>query len=412
MGKRGSSQVDWAISLAVFLLYIAWFFVFVTPVSERAELTNLIPLIENQLLEDISWDVFKAPMIITSNTTLIDEPLIVEFPFDIENFYLDGEYWILDRGNIIFLNNLSEEENTFWIVDSDESYSLPFVMNDLESNSEFSSTTDFKSYFYDSLLYKTDYPTQKIKGISYELNSISLDSSNNSFTNKLIVSIYKLNNQAINHTSYVFAKNQRVYTYIDVNVEGDYVFKMSFDLFKYLNYFTDNLHTGAFNYSQNENFTYSGDVLSIYSPDDVMTLILGKESVITLYHTNSSNLQLDVEIPFSSDTFYKLIFHENLDEIEKFISPYSSKFGMFEGVGGSSLEKIAILNQSDYETLKYNYDYPEDRDFSIMLSNSTTTLLDKGPIHPVVNIYSKESTQWVLDRLAEKNKLNLIIKTW
>ncbi|MBC8444206.1 hypothetical protein H8D83_01335 [Candidatus Woesearchaeota archaeon] len=412
MNKRGISQVDWAISLAVFLLYIAWFFVFVTPVSERAELTNLIPLVEDRLLEDISWSVYKAPMIITSNTTLINEPLIVEFPFDIENFYLDGKYWILDRGNLIFLDNLSEEENTFWIVDSDESYSLPFVMNDLEPNSEFSSTTGFKAYFYNSMFYKADYPTQKINGVSYNLNSVSLDVTTNSFTSTPITSIYKVINQAINHTSYIFAKNQKVYNYIDLNVEGNYIFELSFDLFKYSNYFTDNLYMGVFNYSQNETFEYSGDILSLYSSNSVLTLILGEESEIILHHTNSSNLQLTVEIPFSSNTFYNLIFHEDLDDREDFIVPYSAKFGMFEGEEGISLEKLLILNQSDYKTLKSDYNYPKDKDFSIELSNSTTTLFNKGPVPPVTNIYSKETTQWMLDKLSGKTKLNLIIKTW
>ena len=412
MNKRGISQVDWAISLAVFLLYIAWFFVFVTPVSERAELTNLIPLVEDRLLEDISWSVYKAPMIITSNTTLINEPLIVEFPFDIENFYLDGKYWILDRGNLIFLDNLSEEENTFWIVDSDESYSLPFVMNDLEPNSEFSSTTGFKAYFYNSMFYKADYPTQKINGVSYNLNSVSLDVTTNSFTSTPITSIYKVINQAINHTSYIFAKNQKVYNYIDLNVEGNYIFELSFDLFKYSNYFTDNLYMGVFNYSQNETFEYSGDILSLYSSNSVLTLILGEESEIILHHTNSSNLQLTVEIPFSSNTFYNLIFHEDLDDREDFIVPYSAKFGMFEGEEGISLEKLLILNQSDYKTLKSDYNYPKDKDFSIELSNSTTTLFNKGPVPPVTNIYSKETTHWMLDKLSGKTKLNLIIKTW
>ncbi len=412
MGKRGSSQVDWAISLAVFLLYIAWFFIFVTPVSERAELTNLIPLVEDRLLEDISWKVYGAPMIITSNINSTYEPIISGFPFDITNFYLNNDYWVLDRGNLIFLSDLSGGLNTFWIVDSDETYSLPFVLNDLNSNSEFSSTMGFKAYFHNSMLYKTDYPTQKINSVSYELNDVSLDVSKNSFTDTPIVSIYKIEGQSINHTSYVFAQNQKVYNYIDVNIEGEYVFKISFDLFKYSNYFTDNLYTGTFNYSQNENITYSGDFLNLYSSSDVVTLIFEEESVITLHHTNSSNLQLDVELPFSSDTFYKLIFHSDLIEGEDFISPYSTEFGMFEEVEGVSLEKLLGLNSSNYNDLKSDYGYPEDKDFSILLTNSTTTLMNRGPVAPVVNIYSKESTRWMLDELSEKNKLNLIIKTW
>ena len=85
MKKRGTSQVDWAISLALFLIYVIWFFIFVRPTFLQDNVQeSLINIVEDNFKEDYKWTVSKLPIMIHTNITNTYEPIILDFPYSWE----------------------------------------------------------------------------------------------------------------------------------------------------------------------------------------------------------------------------------------------------------------------------------------------------------------------------------------
>ena len=73
MNKRGDSQIDWVISLGIFILYLAWFFLLIRPYMVQEETPNMVSLVKENFEKDAFWTVEKVPIIATSQRYLYRE---------------------------------------------------------------------------------------------------------------------------------------------------------------------------------------------------------------------------------------------------------------------------------------------------------------------------------------------------
>lgn len=65
--KKGLNQIDWVISLAIFLLYIAWFFIFLKPQIQKS--SDFAPLgrdVKENFKNDIYYSADKYPLFFNS----------------------------------------------------------------------------------------------------------------------------------------------------------------------------------------------------------------------------------------------------------------------------------------------------------------------------------------------------------
>ncbi len=109
MRKRGVSQLDWIMSLALFLLYIGWFFVFVAPsISFNSNKDAVMILLEKKFEDEFTWQLKRFPLFIESNETGQLKPILMDYTYNSTQIkFIDGMDFIFWEDKMIFLANLT-----------------------------------------------------------------------------------------------------------------------------------------------------------------------------------------------------------------------------------------------------------------------------------------------------------------
>ena len=163
MKKRGVTQVDWAISLALFLLYVAWFFIFINPMFlEDNTQEALLSIVEDNFKDGYRWEVRKIPLIIYTNTTNSYLPIVEEFNYNwtLSNTKLaNNKEFLLDNGKIIFLADVNAQTKYLWLMNSNENYTMKTNTIDLNANETTATTgnnlkVEFVNGLYNTIYYK------------------------------------------------------------------------------------------------------------------------------------------------------------------------------------------------------------------------------------------------------------------
>ena len=86
MQKNGTVEVDWIVSLGIFLIFLTLFFFYLLPITvEQPEAADvLLADIESNLRENATWYVQKVPLFIRSNISGV-EPIVAPFLLDWKN---------------------------------------------------------------------------------------------------------------------------------------------------------------------------------------------------------------------------------------------------------------------------------------------------------------------------------------
>lgn len=90
MKKRGVTQVDWVISLGVFVLFLLLFFLLVRPVLfPPTEVTGLTDKLNKGFRDSVEWQILKTPLFVENETDFfivdhntVDEIIKVEYVDD------------------------------------------------------------------------------------------------------------------------------------------------------------------------------------------------------------------------------------------------------------------------------------------------------------------------------------------
>ena len=134
--KKGASQIDWIISLAIFMLYLAWFFVFIIPTFTSIEtLESSANALEQKFRKESYWNIDSIPLFVESLVTLNNEIIIIDpflLPWRIEDTQLDqGTYFITSGTKLFFLSNINFTDdsftNIFWFNYGNMEYDGNFV---------------------------------------------------------------------------------------------------------------------------------------------------------------------------------------------------------------------------------------------------------------------------------------------
>ena len=193
MQKRGVSQVDWVISLAIFLLYIAWFFIFIRPLAVQNNVPNLVDSLKSKIHEDAYWTVLDYPIIIESNFSLSKEPIVAGI-----DFINQSDYFIINRSfffvadKLFFLDNVSPGTDVESILNSNETYEPYRQITDLIATNASASGGGLQATIENNMLGTADFDGPKI--FSYQLysNSVPVTASNITFSNSQIAALYPI----------------------------------------------------------------------------------------------------------------------------------------------------------------------------------------------------------------------------
>ena len=420
MKKRGVTQVDWAISLALFLLYVAWFFIFINPMFlEDNTQEALLSIVEDNFKDGYRWEVRKIPLIIYTNTTNSYLPIVEEFNYNwtLSNTKLaNNKEFLLDNGKIIFLADVNAQTKYLWLMNSNENYTMKTNTIDLNANETTATTgnnlkVEFVNGLYNTIYYKNK---ERLNNTKIYIEDDLIERENNqSIINKTIAT-YRIQTQAFNHTTYIFAKNSLLWNIIKSNMNETYSVKLNFVLYDYEHYYASNQYYGSINYTIPACKQFNNNYLNFYNGDSISFIFNNTASIRFCYENDEINLNITFSI--RNESFYKIYLHENnFSNIS--IKEYDIKFGAIEREKGLNLEKINNLN---YQDLKNSWNYPSNKDFKITIWNITsadlinrsTSIADIGRSPNVEDVSVKEWDDYVLTKEAELYPALINVKTW
>jgi len=429
MHKRGVTQIDWAISLSIFLLYIAWFFIYINPSFIKDDTGEVLSyMVESKFRVDYEWNISKVPLLIYSNATRENEPIIAEFNYAWDkNKTLLGDdiNFIFDNGKIIFLGNIINETNIFWLMNSVEDYNKTEEITDLNSYSTYATNSRNLSVYFENAFFSSVYYKDRVRinNTKIYVNDENMDTSG-SYSESNFAAIYRINSDVFNHTTYVFAGNPGIYNYFNFNTQASYSLRISTNIYNYENYYATNEFygnkTSLPDCTSEEPYSFENEYLNFYNTGtepDAMTLIFNKTASIKLCY-DGIKIKANISFTIANETWYKIEFNEG-DYRNITLSRYNYDFGIVQREKGLYLPRI---EEMDYYELKNSWNYPDERDFRITvwnisratLANRTEYMIkDVGPNKSIIkDVTVAEWDDFILTKEGDKYPVLINIRTW
>ncbi|MBI4438654.1 hypothetical protein HY640_01855 [Candidatus Woesearchaeota archaeon] len=417
---RAVSHIDWVMSLGIFMMFLAWFFIFIKPLATPS--TNMEPILRvasEKITANTTWAVETIPLIIFSNITGTEEPLIVDFPFawNQTNFaFSDNTSFLLDEGKILFMANITPRK-TLILVHTDQNYThTPPYNSDLTATSDAATVRDMRAEFKGGMIKTLTYRERYLMQVfNITINTLQVEGQNTSESINPLAAKYKMQSTLINHTSYVFPAKTRIYNLIRLN--NPLTTPQNFSLRTTISNVTDYYSvqaSGAIDY----NGTCTDIMTNYIDLHDSLagiSFIFKDRQNISLCATNST-LRMSAYFTLTNDTSYEIMLHEgDYNATTPYISPYSETFGATELQQGVSYKLLAELNRTNYTDLKAAWKYPASRELAFTILNETGgEIYSYQPVNPTEtqNIFAKETDTTAIDQYGKRKKVTIRVRAW
>jgi hypothetical protein len=357
--KRGLSYADWAMSFALFALYLIWFFLFVIPSYTPKEDTKLpIADLKDSFFELNSLQVKQIPLFILSNQTISNEAIIINNPFSgsRDNYYLSSSMFDFDEDKLI---TVADTNSVIYFFNSGYEYPMPLISYNLSANQLNAETDRMIVRFDDSVLEELRYKGErKIK--SFDINKNPLRSY---FDSDSMYAKYKFTASELNHTSYVVGENTKIINFI--KPENVVKVNLNLSLYEYEDYYADSDNFGSIDYDSSDCESFESGYIDFYD-DNGISFIFDREVDIEMCHEN----ELEVEFNFDveEEFRYVIIIHED-DFRETVYYGYTVETGLAEEMTGLSERELINTEDIDYNDLRRTLGFPSNRNFKINVLN-------------------------------------------
>lgn len=406
MNKRGDSQIDWVISLGIFLLYLAWFFIFIRPYMIQEGKPNLVEIVSQNFDNEAYWSVQKLPIIITSGGIFSKVPIIVNIPpeYNESNSYMNNQAFMIDNSRLFFIASLNFSD-VFYLTHSNSSYIMYNQITDLAASQQSAKVTDFEADFENETLTSAFYFGTRIISFLQQVGSQMVDTANSSFSDKKIAARYSVTSQAANITTYVFAYNPAIYMSYETNKS----IYQRFELDKYDNYFFDNSNNGNVHYPV---ACYSKNAKQLVLYDNVSNVLFDFDREVS-FNFCSQRDEIMLEISFDGSAEERIIFfRRDFRNYADYIDAYDAQAGIVEETSALSLANLKLLNVSNYNDLKYRWNSPDFRIFVINSSDDSMIAVIGSTPYEKATVYAKEARNFLLDKYGNLEDVKVSIQSW
>ncbi len=404
--KRADTQVDWAISLGLFLLYLAWFFIFVRPLYSQELRPANVDLLKEKFIENTSWTVNRYPIIINSNFSFPDEPIVADFNFDFNktNAFIMEKSFFMGDGKIFFVNSITNSSNKFYLLNSEERYEPFNEASDLTATENLAITSNMSVDFENATIIDVNFDGIKINSFRVLMNGIELNTNNTNFSQKRTIARYKVIGQTLNHSSYIFARNSRIYGL--VRAIQNHNMKIEVNLDNYESYFSNNVNRGNVPYPDSCN-NFEGRMIDFYTNQSNLLFVFERNANISFCAKNTS-IYVVFEFESGNETLYKIIFFKgDFTDSLKYLEGHESYFGANEKISGFSETRLLVINATSYNRLKNEFGVG---DFRIIV-NELNLSYGANPVKSE-NIYANEFNGFLLDKFANVEKITISLMAW
>ncbi len=413
-------DLDWIISLGLFLIYLGVFFIAIRQLPVQQSVTGaLLENVADGIKESTEWQVQRLPLIIFSNISG-SEPVIVGFPYSWKNFsFRDNMSFDSKDGKLIFVRTLSQGRNTLELVTSSENYTAPSASFDLTaSGGGFSVNSQrFSSEFQNSMPTRINhFDKERLSdfNISVEGPVLKPETATTEANVTALSAKYKVTFPQLSHTSFAVAGFSRMLNYVSTDAKEPHNIVISATLRNYTTFYVNNAVSGPINSSAQACTASTGRYIDFYDDISGVTFIAPEGTNISFCSGNST-ARLSLDFPMKNETRYDILFHSgDFNSTLKYVSPYKAAFGIAGNITGISKALYRKVNESDYEALKGSWSYPKSKDFAFALYDADGNLVFnyQPKIPGMTNVYAREKDVFVLDKYGLKSRHKLRIRGW
>lgn len=409
--KKGLAHVDWAVSLGIFLFYLGWYFVFVNPLITPAQnLDVLHDIVVDGFERDVFYDIERARIILPGNITDQYEAVVVPYLWDwnLSNIAFTEQHYDVVDGRFIFLLNKSAKSeaiiyhphNAFTTIDE------PLFLVDENSFRHDTFRIDFEGELIDKIRYKGD-----TRLFDYSLKIDGTDIDDGLFSKHNISARYHIDDD-INHTAYVFAENNKIYTYLESADQREHDVAITATLANYTDYFLDASRSGVFTYPLAPTCTtyVDADFVDFYDADNGLLITLSSNGTLAICQ-NDSHAFFSLNFSVLNETIYRIIVHDG-DHTDVKEYPLLPLSGARQTLKRISQENLTRLQQKPLSELKSNWGYPQQRDFNITLEESLRNIT-LGTVAPLVtDVYVKTIFGYSMDKKFVDRNVTVRLMVW
>ena len=412
--KKALSHVDWAMSLAVFLLYLAWFFILVKPVFDPSQnLDVLLDVLEDGVEDYVQQDVERVQVYVPGDFENEYEPIMIPFDYgwDTSDIALTADYFVVDEGKMFFLGNLSETDRFMIYYPHDALVSRPVsaVFADEDSARSGSFTANFDDYLVESVYFMGE---ERLSDFAVEVDGTEIDDEG-IFEESTLLAKYKRTGDYINLSSYVFAENSILQSYISSVDHRNHSVQVDIAVYNYTYFYFDPVDKGDVDYGISPSCRYyNGDFLDLYDSSSGLLITFGRNITFRLC-SNETNVLVRLEFDISAGDEDELVmmFHEGgVDSVLDY--PVRPIVGVTEVLNTISSSKVAMLNNRNYDYLKQLFNYPDARDFNVTITSDVVSATC-GTAQPLVeDVYARNLEGFVLDDSYGQERVNMVLTVW
>jgi hypothetical protein len=412
--KKALSQVDWAMSLGIFLLYLAWFFIVVKPLLTPSDNLNvLLDVLDSGVRENFFQDISRIRIFVPGSAGTDVEPIIIPFsePWKESLIANSADYFVVDDGRMFFLANLSAAR-TFTLyhpLDALE-FTAPRVIHaDEERVSSGDFSAGFAGYLLDTVRFMDE---ERVMGFNMEVDDTALE-ERGSFRNMSFMAAYRNTGDYLNISQYVFADSSRVYFYITPGDRRNHSVVLEFVTFNYTSFYFDRLGMGDVSYGIAPNCRYyHSDFLDLYGDGTGLLLAAGENTTIRMC-SNETNVRLRLEFDANAGETqsFMLMFHEgDVDDVLEY--PVEPVVGVTESLDVVSQGQVSLLRNRNYNYLKQVFGYPKQRDFNITVESDVIDASFGISPPEFKDVYARRIEGVMIDNSYNPNRVVITLNVW
>lgn len=417
--KKGLTQIDWAISLAIFLLYIAWFFIFAKPqVTNNSMLKPLSSDFMSKFDQEVSWSISKTPIFISSSQNY-SGPVFINASIVGNNFYIGAtNNYVLDENKLIITDFFNSQKNIYHLIRSNESYNHSPPRIDLETNQNRTSNSKNLSINTENGLLRSISHLEHVKlnRFSVRLNDQDIDKTNNTFEDKKILASYIIHSQPIKAYTKIYALSTLTRVTFERNdYFNPYNLTISYELPSFSGYYSDGENKKVFT-NESECHNFISNHIMFY--EDNLSLIIETSqdfNISICADSHESEITMNAPLDQTLSVSFEIIPDKQGVKAE-----FNLTKGLSENLTGYNED---LLKNLEYDALKTKTGFSQEHGFRIKaydapksnlaLRVKTNTLLDiSGVKTNNYEIYSKEVEKIVIDKYGNQKPITLVIEVW
>ena len=395
MNKKAITQIDWIMSLAIFMLFIGWFFIYIQPFFQFTPENNAPDKIAEEFLENYQTSVRQTPLFVYSNQSYNKTPLI--FDLEAKDSYINNTGFVVHDKGKLFTVAPVKKGNNILMLNQGVNHTNPTKVN-FHVRKTFLTTTDLRVDFKDSVIKEISFTEdKKISDFEYQINGEKFNPETHSYTKKSGLAKYNFSENKNTHTTHIFHQFSLIYNYVNLKNPGKFEFKLNIN--DYDSFFVNNAGYGKIQSGCN---SYSGKSIKLKNEEDSMAITFSAVADIKLcsYNKTSAVFELD-----SIKNANYVIDFSNQNNIRAHNTKTSAGLSR-------KIEALDIKNIGNHSQIKQKLRINEDFSISFNLMNGTNYKYQSASPGDLDNVYVTERSCHWLDKKGYRQGCRIGVKTW